>query len=112
MTLLLVLACNGSDGSSNDDTASVDPACVDLPNVTWENWAQGFFITYCTACHSESSPDRYGAPEGLDFDTEDQVRTLEGLVRSTVLEDGSMPYGGGVYEEDLELLEIYLDCGL
>ena len=111
MSLLLVLACNGSDGSSGDDTA-VDPACAEQPNVTWENWAQGFFITYCTACHSETSPDRYGAPEGLDFDTEDQVATLAGLVRQTVLEDGSMPYGGGVYEEDLELLEIYLDCGL
>ncbi len=107
MITMFLLACN----SGSADTA-IDPDCLDQPQVTWENWAEGFFITYCTACHSATSPDRYGAPEGIDFDTEEEVATLSSLIRQTVLEEGSMPYGGGVYDEDLELLAIYLDCGI
>ncbi len=96
-----------------DDTASAaDTACAGTPEVTWAGWADGFFGTWCRACHSETAEERYGAPEGLDFNTEDQVRAYAAAVRQVVLVDETMPVGGGVYEDELILLAAYLDCSL
>ena len=86
--------------------------CDGLPAVTWSGWAQGFFRGYCTSCHSRTASDRWGAPEGIDFDTEADVVGRAAQIRSAVLDRQSMPVGGGVIEADLELLQIYLDCGL
>lgn len=48
----------------------------------------------------------------MDFDTEDEVVALQDRVRQRVLVDATMPVGGGVYDDDLVLLEALLDCGL
>ena len=104
---LLLVACADTD----TDTDGVDP-CDDLPAVTWGNWAEGFFTTYCTSCHSGSTPDRRGAPEGMDFDTHEQVWGLRPAIRQAVLVDETMPLGGGMHDEDRELLGVWLDCGL
>ncbi len=100
-------------------TAAVDPkppgaggACEQQPAVNWDSWAQGFFRGYCTACHSRAVQDRWGAPEGIDFDTEADVYSLRLQIQSAVLDTNRMPVGGGVLEEDLMLLQIYLSCGL
>jgi len=86
------------------------PECEGLPTVTWEGWSDGFFKTWCRACHSAATTDRNGAPEGMDFDTEAQVVENASLVRYSVLDEERMPLGGGLYKEDLYLLEVYLDC--
>jgi len=80
--------------------------------VTWENWAAGFFTTYCGACHSENTEERNGAPAGIDFDTEEQVAEWSAAIRSSVLDRESMPVGGGIYDDDRALLTFYLDCGI
>ncbi len=80
-------------------------------DTTWDSWGAGFFGSYCRSCHSSSTPDRRGAPEGVDFDTEAQVlANLEGVHRS-VLTEGTMPRGGGVPDVELERLRAYLACG-
>lgn len=108
LILFLALACDNKDTGSDSDAVACDTA----PNVTWDNWGDGFFATYCRACHSATSPDRRGAPETINFDTEAEVARLLPLVRSVVLDEASMPIGGGVYEDDLTLLDVYLSCGL
>lgn len=104
-----------SSDSSPDPIDSI-PAdtglCSGAPTLSWDGWGDGFFTTYCRACHSATTPDRHGAPEGIDFDTEDQVRTGKELIRASVLTNGTMPVGGGVLPDELTLLEIYLDCWL
>lgn len=129
--LILLVACGGEDkpagstpggssapedsGTSDTGTASDDTGgdpCDLQPEVTWSGWAQGFFRGYCTSCHSRTTPDRWGAPEGLNFDTEEDVVSRVDQIRSAVLESDRMPVGGGVLASDLELLEVYLDCGL
>ncbi len=105
--LLTFLACTGAPGDSG--VASV---CIDAPAVTWVSFGDGFFSTYCRSCHSAETQDRFGAPEGIDFDTPDQVRTFTESIRRVTLTDGTMPVGGGVYEDDLILLGYLLDCGL
>jgi|GEM_PF-2505256 len=87
-------------------------ACMGQPRVSWESWAEGFFRGYCTSCHSTDLEDRWGAPEGINFDTEADVVALKQQIQSSVLDSGRMPVGGGVIESDLELLQIYLSCGM
>lgn len=84
-----------------------DPVAVDA-SLTWASWGDGFFATYCTSCHSVGTPDRRGAPEGVDFDSEADVIAWGARVRARVLDAGTMPLGGGVIDEDLLLLDRYL----
>ncbi len=105
---LLLAACAGPPV---DTAATVDPACAAGPAVTWA-WADGFFTTWCRSCHSANTPDRRGAPVGVDFDTESDVRASAAAVRSAVIEREAMPIGGGVYPDDLVILDRYLACSL
>lgn len=110
--LLLALACTGKDDAPEPTDDSAAAACDTAPGVTWDNWGDGFFSTYCRACHSANTPDRMGAPESINFDSESEVRTQAALIRDSVLVREAMPVGGGVYEEDLFLLDVLLTCGL
>ena len=101
----LLLACG-----SGADTA-VAPGCEDAYDVTWESWGEGFFTTYCRSCHSASTSTRLGAPEGVNFDTSADLVQWSEAIRLVVLEEQTMPVGGGVYAEDLLLLEMLLECG-
>lgn len=105
--ILLFLACSGGA-----DTADTAVACADAPNVTWASFGDGFFATYCRACHSANTAERYGAPDAVNFDTLADVRALKDSVRRTVLDSQSMPVGGGVYDDDAVLLDYFLTCGL
>lgn len=104
MLLLFAIAC-ASPGAD-----SADP-CADTP-VTWEHWGAGFFGGYCRSCHSSTTADRYGAPDGVDFDTLADVRAFATRVRVRVLEQQDMPVGGGVPDDDLARLDTFLQCGL
>lgn len=82
-----------------------------LPLVTWNSFTHAFVTTYCLGCHSRDNVDqRHGAPEAINFDTEADVSTYAARIRVRVLDEETMPVGGGVYAEDLVLLERYLDC--
>jgi len=108
--LCMLLACGAADGDSDSPMAA--GPCDDAPGVSWDNFADGFFGGYCRPCHAEGAEERYGAPVGMDFDDEEQVAVLGDVVRRVVLEEGSMPVGGGVLEDDLTLLAVYLECGI
>lgn len=104
MILALLFACAGeAPVDSGPDTAGT---C----DVTWENWAEDFFTTYCDACHSARTPNRHGAPETSTFDTEAEAVAQIARIRARVLEEETMPLGGGVFEEDLILLRRWVDC--
>ena len=88
------------------DTGSSAADC--LP--TWDGWADGFFTTWCRSCHSADAPDRRGAPEGTDIDSEAQAIALRDRIRARVVEQGTMPMGGGVPEDEMRILEAWLSC--
>ena len=111
LLLSLLLAC-GSDPQSEDSAVEIHPLCEEGYDLSWDNFGHGFMLTYCTSCHSEESPNRFEAPEGVDFDTEEQLREQVDRVVYRVLEEETMPLGGGVFDDDLYLFEIYLECGL
>jgi hypothetical protein len=78
---------------------------------TWSNFGEDWFVTWCASCHAATSPQRFGAPEGLIFDTEEQVIDNISLIRTAVLgSKPTMPVGGGLPEVDRAELERYLDC--
>ena len=110
MILALLIGCGRAEEDTSEPTPA--PGCEDAYSVTWESWGDGFFATYCRSCHSIAATDRLGAPAGVDFDTADDLLFWSDAVRRTVLEEQSMPVGGGVYEDDLLLLEMLLDCGI
>ena len=74
---LLAFGCGDSssdDSVSSDDSATddSDPPKVECDDaITWDSWAQEFFATYCTRCHSSENTgaERHNAPEGANFDT-------------------------------------------
>jgi len=101
--LVLLPAC----ATSPEETVD---ACAD-PAYTWDTWGAGFFASYCRSCHSAATPNRRGAPEGVDFDTEAQVRTWAAAIARSALDDSTMPIGGGVPAADLERLRAWLACG-
>ncbi|MDP2311322.1 MAG: hypothetical protein Q8P41_00340 [Pseudomonadota bacterium] len=114
--ILLLVACVTPIEPPAEATPAAQAAtakrCAELPTVSWDAWGAGFFRTYCTACHSSANTtQRSGAPVGIDFDTEAAVHAHAADVRRVVLEAGTMPVGGGVYRDDLVLLEVYLACG-
>lgn len=101
LPLALALACAGEPVEADTCAqAGLDYATAGGP----------FLTTYCRSCHSVDSPERRGAPAGVDFDTEAQALRYADAIARTVLEDGSMPVGGGVPERDLERLRGWLAC--
>ena len=62
-----VAACGGN-GNANDIT------CPTTGAPTYATFGQSFFSTYCTPCHSATSSNRNNAPDGLNFDTEAEIR--------------------------------------
>ena len=104
MLLLLATAC------ATPTTDSGAP-CADVA-VTWEHGGAAFFAGYCRTCHAAGTPDRHGAPAGVDFDTLADVRGHAARIRARTLEAQDMPVGGGVPEADLALLDAFLGCGL
>lgn len=109
LPLLLFLLAGCAGGEDTDDT---DVDCSLSPDLTWANWGDPFFRTWCQSCHSADTPNRFGAPEGIDFDTLEDVRLYEGAIHQTVLVDETMPVGGGIEDTQLDNLAWYLSCKL
>lgn len=106
--LLLALGCPSTPPVAAGEAVS---ECADMPAVSWDGWGRGFFSTWCAACHSATTPDRRGAPDGLDFDTWADVEAHRDRIRATVIDEASMPVGGGLSADDLTLLAALLECG-
>lgn len=84
-----------------------DPPCP----VTWDNYAEGFFVGYCETCHAEGSPNRHDAPDAVSFGTEADALRLGAAIRLAVLSDTpTMPPGGGLTPDELALLDDWLSC--
>ena len=84
--------------------------CADLPYVTWDSWAKGTLTTHCQGCHASETPMTYGAPLNVNFDTQQETLQWLGRIKARVLVSQDMPPAGGLLEEELYLLQIWLDC--
>ena len=103
LSFLLMLACQ----SPMDDSGI---QCQQRASLQWEYFGSSFFSTYCTSCHSTNAPNRFGAPEGINFDDFESVISQTDLIRNSVIERQSMPKGGGLPQSDLDALNVFLSC--
>jgi uncharacterized membrane protein len=114
--MLLLAACGGESVDSAKGAGTTDSAsavCVTDTGggyPTWSGFGEAFFAGRCASCHAATAPDRFGAPEAVSFDTEEQVVRLLDSVQRVILDDASMPPGGGLHEDELRELQWYLDC--
>lgn len=113
--VLLATAC-GAAGCATGEADSAPPSLGDTCSeaarlTTWSNWGEGFFAGYCRTCHSASTADRRGAPPAVNFDSEAEVAAQLSAIERTVLDEGTMPVGGGVPEAELQRLRAFLACG-
>ena len=98
----IFLSCASSEIPDDCETAQV---------VTWASFGEGFMIENCQSCHSSTSPNRYGAPMDVQFDShEDVLSWSDSILELSVGHNPSMPPGGGVSDSDLMLLEDWLIC--
>jgi uncharacterized membrane protein len=83
--VLAVAAALASCGQARDTAASPASACPVLPTatacpanptLTYANFGQSFFATFCLRCHSVNltGDARNGATIGVNFDTLDGIR--------------------------------------
>ena len=100
MIFVLLSAC------SHDMNSEI--ICTEAP--TYDDWTQGFMSSNCQSCHATTALNRYNAPVSIYFDTYDDVVRQRDIIYSSVIEQGSMPPGGGVQEEDIILLQRWLAC--
>ena len=119
LLLMAVMGCVQSSDTAEPDSISDSGAdgdtgfaCGSAPSVTWENWGRGFVTTHCQGCHASTAPDRYGATEGVYFDTEADIRLWADRIDVRVLVDEDMPPAGGLSADESFLLKTFLDCGL
>jgi uncharacterized membrane protein len=111
LATLLAAAGGCAASPTTPDTGAFDCDTIEF-DTTWLAVGRPFFRTYCCSCHTAEANERFGAPEDVNFDTEEEVRSYQERISIRVLDEGTMPLGGGIPDEDLELLDIYLECGL
>ncbi len=81
--------------------------------LTYDNFANAFFLKYCNSCHGVGSDDRNGAPIAFVFDTHDQVFALrERVFVRAAAQNITMPPGpDDPSEADREMLAEWIACG-
>ena len=95
MIILWLLACKE------------EVSCPDTP--TYENWAEGFFISKCQPCHAPEAREVFGAP-AIEMNTHEEILDILDVIQNSVLDNERMPPGGGLSDDDRILLQSWLDC--
>ena len=101
--LALALAACGND---------VDPACRPT-DITYQTFGEPFMATWCNGCHSAALPPgmRQDAPDDVNFDTLDEIRTQWLPIVQTTTDVETMPPEGGPSSSERQLLAAWLRCG-
>jgi uncharacterized membrane protein len=101
-----LVACARPDA----ETDSADSFCVDVPVLTWENFGNGLVVEHCQACHASTSTNRNGAPEDIVFDSDEDTQEHMERIYQRVVVERTMPPQGGLLEDDLSRVEIWIRC--
>ena len=96
------------------DVATVPDPCVEGTSLTWANFGKPTLATWCVSCHGAtvSGSDRNGAPQGLNFESLEQVLPhLDRILATSATRDWTMPPAGGMSATDREQLREWIVCG-
>ena len=91
-------------------TQQTEETCESQYSYEYEGHA--LIRTYCTSCHSQhlQGEKRYGTPPGIDFDTLEGIRQWSTSSAHRVFDLKDMPPGGGMSDQDREILASWLRC--
>jgi uncharacterized membrane protein len=89
--------------------------CPTPSTLEYATFADPFFETYCRSCHSaqRQGAERADAPDGLNFDTLDEIRANADTIFSVAADANTlMPQAGPVptHDERIQLGD-WLACG-
>lgn len=104
------------DDDEEESFAPIDTTGYSCPPdnvVSWENFAQGWIVRQCVACHSIDllEGERAEAPIGIDFNTYEMVRAWgTNIFWRSAYDNVTMPPAGGPYPEDRILLGDWMAC--
>ena len=86
--------------------------CADESHVTYAEFGEVFLRQHCNGCHGSGSDNRHGAPPSVSFDSIEAVWTWkDAILRVTTSENASMPPAWELDAGDVELLQVWLECG-
>lgn len=102
----------GATSSTSDGGTDTGDPCEGVPLVNYATFGQGFLTANCQGCHASTSPERYGAPEWVVFDTVQDAWTWKDRILELVpgKAGARMPPAGGITEDDQQRLRWWLLC--
>jgi hypothetical protein len=112
------IACSSSSPSNTnpmpDASSDTGGHAADAGTTTWDNYAEGFFKTYCVACHNASTMgmqnfNLYADVKGLDQTIRCGVTPKtepQPDCASSMYPAGQFPIGTGAYPSDADRLRI------
>ena len=109
----IVVSCGGDKADSANEAG---PDCSRHPALNWDNFGKPHMDKHCNGCHSVLIPleQRQNAPIGVDFNTYGDVLEWYDriIARSTkkVLDEPSMPPGGGLSDGELAMVLEWFEC--
>jgi uncharacterized membrane protein len=122
LVLVLFGACGsewtppqGSDVGDGEQLVHVDAAACETTYLDYDNFGAPFVLDWCRGCHSNSIPGgmRQDAPQEVNFDTPDDVRTWGPRIAARAASRSpSMPPAGGPSSEERRLLAEWVTCGM
>ena len=118
-TTLLVACSSESDSETEeltieDATALSERPCPDDSELTYENFGEGFMLSWCNGCHSSVMPEgeRQDAPLASNFDDLDAVRAWSDRIWFRSADHNiTMPPVGGPEDDERARLGEWLACG-
>ena len=86
--------------------------CLRRPPLDYDNFGDGIIGRQCRPCHSalQREAQRGGAPEGVDFDNEQDVLDWASEIHVWAIELEAMPPAGGMLALERDLLGEWLRC--
>ena len=86
--------------------------CDEEVDVTYAEFGEAFLRQHCNGCHGSDANNRHGAPIVVSFNSIDDVWTWkDAILRVTTSENPSMPPAWELEAGDVELLQVWLECG-
>jgi len=95
-------------------TSLADRPCPPGSPLTYDNFGDPFFMTWCTGCHSASlaTASRENAPTAVNFNTLDEVRQYAPRIWARAADtNATMPPAGGPHPDERTFLGDWLACG-
>jgi mono/diheme cytochrome c family protein len=103
----------GACGLSAAPEQQAAASCGAEANLTYENFGQPFFLSWCSGCHGADldENERAGAPAQLNFDDLTLIRGHRTRIMDRAVRHATMPPAGGPPEEERRRLGEWLACG-